>query len=264
MKIKLVKRVVLSSMLILTAAGFAAKSPISLATDQRIKVVSYNPNDIIKINGTTFVTTQIFFDKTEQVVDIQCGDSTSWEAKVSSTSRNIINLKPMAVGSNTSLNVQTIDSKRTQRSYFFNITSTANTSKTVPTYAVKFQYPNKLAAEKRARLSYARGQRNATLNIARNPEKYNYQYSFWGSRNNMPLHVFDDGKFTYFQFFSNQYIPAVFAAHNKDGKESVVDFRVSGNTVTVLQIAPQFSLRNNGQVAVVFNDRLIKKIKKRS
>ena len=241
----------------------AAKNPIPLATDQRIKVVSYSPNDITKVNGKTFVTTQIFFDSDEQVVDIECGDSTSWEAVVSPTSRNIINLKPVAVGSNTSLNVQTVDHLHKKRSYFFNIISDES-SKTTPTYAIKFQYPAKRLTEKRYRENYFKSQKNAELNIGRSPGKYNYDYTFWGSKTNMPLHVFDDGRYTYFQFFSNQNIPAIFATHDKSGSETVVDFRINGSTVTVLQVSPQFSLRNNGQVAVVFNEKLIKKIKKRA
>ena len=241
----------------------ASTNPISLASDNRIKVVAYNPDNVVNIRGMTFVNTQVQFGADEKIADIQCGDATSWSVFVSKSNQNMLNIKPVAVGSNTDMTVSTVDGSGKKRGYYFHLTSDENSKDLPITYAIKFKYPLKIRRMTEDRLAYKRGQGKATLSASYSPARFNYNYSFSGSHRNMPLHVFDDGRFTYFQFQSNQNIPAIFAVHNKDGKEAVVDYRINGNTVTVLQVSPQFTLRNYNQATSIFNSSLIKKIKRR-
>ncbi len=77
----------------------------------------------------------------------------------------------------------------------------------------------------------------------------------------MPLHVFDDGTFTYFELRKNQAVPAIFAVDDSQGKEAVVNSRREGNYMVVQRLAPQFTLRNGGTVASVFNSNEILRIK---
>ena len=77
------------------------------------------------------------------------------------------------------------------------------------------------------------------------------------------MHVFDDGTFTYLQLQPGQPVPAVFAVMNRNGKESVVNYRQDGRYLVIQQTAPQFTLRvGQDQVANIFNNRDIKKLNK--
>ena len=65
--------------------------------------------------------------------------------------------------------------------------------------------------------------------------------------------IWDDGQSTYFQFPGNQRLPGIFAV-NPDGKEAVVDYSVSGDTVTVHQVSREFRLRDGAAIACVTNN----------
>lgn len=64
--------------------------------------------------------------------------------------------------------------------------------------------------------------------------------------------VWDNGQHTFFRFPGNQRIPVI-SALTPDGREGVVNSSVSGETVTVHQLAPGFVLRDGRQVACVTN-----------
>ncbi len=64
--------------------------------------------------------------------------------------------------------------------------------------------------------------------------------------------IWDNGQSTFFRFPGNQRIPVI-SALTPDGREGVVNSSVSGETVTVHQLAPGFVLRDGRQVACVTN-----------
>lgn len=234
--------------------SFANEYARSLATDMRIKTVPYEKNNVVSVYGSTFITTQIIFGQNEKVIDIQGGDADAWTVNVSKAIPNVLNIKPTILNSDTDIIVSTIDHEEKIKRYFFHLKSNQSSSHVEPlkqTYAIRFIYPNDI------RLNPADEQ----LNIAQNPSHYHWSYSFSGSRTIMPVHVFDDGKFTYFQLQKNQDIPAIFAVSNRAGKEAVVNFRKTSGYLVVQQVAPQFTLRD-GQyhVASIFNNRLIQQM----
>jgi len=62
--------------------ALAMVQPRSLATDQRIKVVAYQKDNIVPIHGTTFITTQIIFGQNEQIIAVDGGDASAWTINV--------------------------------------------------------------------------------------------------------------------------------------------------------------------------------------
>ena len=101
--------------------------------------------------------------------------------------------------------------------------------------------------------------KQVNLNDPHLPSAYHWDYSFHGSTSIMPLHVFDDGRFTYFQLRPNQALPAIFAVDSKSAEESVVNFRQEGRYLVVHRLAPQFTLRlGKHRVASIFNNRFIR------
>ena len=68
-----------------------------------------------------------------------------------------------------------------------------------------------------------------------------------------PTMVFDDGRFTYFEFPGAREIPAVFA-HGSDGEPTRVNWHMNGNFVVVQRTARKFTLRLGDAVVGIFNE----------
>lgn len=205
-----------------------------------IETIPFIKNRVITINASLFNVTEIQFDSNEVIKNIQSGDMSAWIIDVDKSTPNILFIKPTIDHSNTNMTVVT-----DQRTYYFKLNS--QDSRKNLTYAIKFRYPNK---------------RNESDNIVLPPPSrdYHWDYSFHGSTAIMPLHVFDDGQFTYFQLRPGQAIPAIFAVDSRKGEESLVNFRKKDGCIVVDRLAPQFTLRSGKHyVASIFNNRLIRK-----
>lgn len=68
-----------------------------------------------------------------------------------------------------------------------------------------------------------------------------------------PVTVFDDGRFTYFEFPGAREIPAVFA-HGSDGEATRVNWHMSGDFLVVQRTARKFTLRLGQAVVGIFNE----------
>lgn len=254
---------VLAAVIGLSVGGsaIAKQTPISYPADSRIKMVAYHENDVVPVQGRAFVATQIIFSNNEYVLDTEGGDTMGWMVTTpdNETLQNMVFLKPTQLGSNSNITVVT-----NKHSYYFHVKSASSLKdQDDTTYAIKFVYPEEQRARLNAQLAKRKQKRASILNYKRNPGEYNWDYQFNGSKQIMPLHVFDDGTFTFFELRSNQAVPAVFAVDDRTGKETVVNTRVQGEYLVVQRLAPQFTLRNGKAVASVFNSREIRKLRSR-
>jgi type IV secretion system protein VirB9 len=68
-----------------------------------------------------------------------------------------------------------------------------------------------------------------------------------------PTMVFDDGRFTYFEFPGAREIPAIFA-HGSEGEPTRVNWHMNGSFVVVQRLARKFTIRLGGAVVGVFNE----------
>lgn len=244
------KKIAISiALLTLTTNLLAQNNPTVFPTDARIKKVMYQDNNVVPVRGITFTTTQIQFGDHEQVLDIEGGDSTAWMVTYHPELANMLFVKPTALNSNTNMTVIT-----NQHAYYFHLMSnkTLASQDTQQTYALKFVYPTPLVKKTKTLLH------NTTPPV---PKILNTAYRFSGSPQLVPLHVFDDGHFTYFEFSNNGATPAIFAVDDKTGKESTVNTRRQGKYIVVMRLAPQFTLRQGGIVTSVFNTCEINRIK---
>jgi type IV secretion system protein VirB9 len=174
---------------------------------------------------------------------------------------NILNIKPTVFDSKSNLSVVTVNSDGTHRYYRFALSSNSKpvTTSTGQTYAIEFSYPE----DEKAKLisSLQNTQKNLNdfdgVDAWRNKERYEWDYSYHGSPTVKPLHVFDDGTFTYLELRQGEEVPAVFAVTNPHGDESVVNSRREGNYLVIEQIAPQFTLRSGYAVGSIFNNALL-------
>ncbi|MBU0456000.1 MAG: TrbG/VirB9 family P-type conjugative transfer protein [Pseudomonadota bacterium] len=250
---------VLLVLLLLQSPLFAQQKLRSLQTDRRIKVVAYQPNNVVQIHSTTFITTQILLANNESVEDIQGGDIAAWVITVPKYLRNMLFIKPTVLGSNTNITVIT-----DRHTYYFHLMSNQQPTDNplLQTYAVKFIYPEDEKNQQLKKTNFEKHQDEALLNVERHPKAYNWDYSFSGSKSIMPLHVFDDGQFTYMELQSHQVVPAVFVVEDASGKESVVNFREKNHCLIIQRLAPQFTLRNgNSAVVSIFNNKAIQQLR---
>ncbi|HHG8541722.1 P-type conjugative transfer protein VirB9 [Legionella pneumophila] len=243
------KKILLGGAILLLSAGACAQNnPTSFSTDARIKKVVYRENDVVPIHGIPFTTTQIQFAKQERVLDIEGGDTTAWMVTYHPELSNMIFVKPTQFDSKTNMTVIT-----NQRAYYFslNCTKTLEQEPGKKTYALKFEYPQPQAIHTK----------HTTPNKPARPKVLNTAYRFSGSPQLVPRHVFDDGKFTYFELSAQGNVPAIFAVDDKQGKESTVNTRREGKYIVVQRLAPQFTLRQGGLSASVFNSPEINRIR---
>ena len=85
------------------------------------------------------------------------------------------------------------------------------------------------------------------------PAAWNFNYSFSGHREQVPVKIFDNGTFTYFEFDDRTDTPAIFLVDNNQN-ESLVNGVRQGKYVVVHRVGQQFTLRNGDVVTCIFND----------
>lgn len=227
------KLVVLFIFLFFNSAAYAESIPQRYSTDSHIQNVTYNPNQVYRIVGTPGYTTAITFSDEESILSVNIGDSSAWLVNVQN---NIVNLKPVSRHATTNMNVLT-----TRGTYEFYLTASSwNTNRRPPKNAIfllRFRYPALHSTIQHTR-----------TNI------FNNCYSARGNARISPKSVYDDGRFTYFNFGNCKDIPAIFLVDSK-GNESVLNYHVEGSYVVVETTGRQFTLRKGNLVATVFNEK---------
>jgi type IV secretion system protein VirB9 len=253
----MIKRVLCTTLLLCSSGLYAQVNPTPDPKDARIKIVAFQENNVVPVLGKTFTTTQIVFGDDEFVKGVEGGDTTGWIVDYKPAMPNMVFIKPTALDSNSNMTVVT-----NKHNYYFKVKSNASVDDhEAVTYALKFIYPEDARRQLNEKLKENAIKNAQTLNALNNPTAYNWSYRFHGNKQIMPLHVFDDGTFTYFELGKNQAVPAVFAVDDKQGKESVVNTRREGNYLVVQRLAPQFTLRHGRTVASVFNSNEIARLR---
>jgi type IV secretion system protein VirB9 len=216
---------------------YAESVPRHVAADNHVKVVMYDPNNVVTLKGCYGYQTQITFSPNEVVQSVSIGDSLAWQAI---PVNNNLFIKPVAE-SKTNMTVLT-----NTNSYSFQLDSID--AKTKPTYKLQFTYPDG---------GYdAAGMTNAVATV--DPTKLNWKYSFTGDRSLVPIEAFDNGQFTYFKFKKDgmSHIPSIFIV-DKERKETLVNYHMQGDYMVIHDVAKQFTFREGESVTSIYNDLAI-------
>lgn len=222
----------------LSSAGVtAATQPRSVSTDSHIKMVQYDPNNVVKLSGHYGYQTQVTFAPGEAVQNVSLGDSMAWQAVPVA---NNLFIKPVA-SSKTNMTVLT-------NKYSYNFQLDSEKQDVSPTYKLQFIYPEGGFT--------ASGLRGGVGTF--NPDKINWKYSFTGEEDLAPETVFDNGQFTYFKFDMDltDRLPSVFVV-DKGRHETLVNYHMQGNYMVVNSTAKEFNLRDGDKVTTVYNDLAI-------
>ena len=219
----------------------AAIVPQPSATDPRIRVVRYEPDQVVLLEGTLGYAMTIEFEPGERIENVSIGDSLGWQVTPNRRA-SLLFLKPVDKVGTTNMSVVT-----NLRSYNFDlrVRKARGAGDTGAIFGLHFDYPEPV------RLT-------ATVDAAPKPPPapptdVNHAYSFEGSSKGLPSRVFDDGQSTYFTFPADMDVPAIFAVDN-DKKEAVVNVTFRNGMFVVDRLARAFVLRRGAEISRIINE----------
>ena len=221
------------------APSIAALVPKPGLGDPRIRIVRYDPDEVVVLTGVLGYQFSIEFAEDERIENVSIGDSMGWQVTPNSKA-SLLFLKPVAPNSTTNMTVVT-----SARRYVFSLAVAARSGQEAERramFALHFDYPKPPPSPEAAPPA-----------VKLVPIVANAGYSYEGSIKTLPERVFDDGAATYFQFGQVEDYPAIFAV-DADGGEAVVNFLVRDGYVVVDQIARGFVLRSGSEVTQLYND----------
>jgi len=236
-------------------ATWAEVLPPKGNTDGRVRVVDYDPMNVIRLVTQFGVSTHVEFPEDELVQDVAVGDDQAWKLV---PRRNHLFIKPVAEKADT--NVTVVTSKHT---YNFaltvksqNGTADASWSDADLIYTLYFRYPGEERKKKEAAKKEKIQKEKEAVVKAELEQKgpiRNIHYFRQGSDLIAPVEAWDDGRFTYLTFAQVQDIPAVYL-EDDDGKEALVNTTFQDrSTIVIHRVVPRLIIRQGDQVARIEN-----------
>lgn len=279
------KKLVLSAlMLCLGGAALAAEIPRSGPDDARVRLVAYRAHEVTVIKVQRGTATRIVLSPDEKILipvsgmSARCdNDMDEWCISAPLGGYQIF-VRPKDRATRNNLELHT-----NKRDYSFEFVvlpdaqddqGRARSNANSPYFRVQFEYPapppverNSAVAELLAKLEPAvaavsnRLDTEADMSPAaqlklRSPELRNTNYTMQvleKGEDAAPSLVFDDGRFTYFEFKGTREIPAIFAA-GSDGQANRVNWHMQPPFVVVQRTARKFTLRLGAAVVGIFNE----------
>jgi len=213
-------------------------------SDPRIRTVTYNPNEVVLLQGHPGYQMMIEFNSNERIENVSIGDSTVWQV-TPNRKATLLFLKPVDRNAATNMTVVT-----NLRRYAFQLTASEATGPDDPSivFDVRFLYPDTAQLV----IDVPPPPEPAPMPQAPSVDNLNFAYDTSGSKKTAPLRVFDDGAATYFQFPDQMDTPAIFAM-DSSGHESLVNFQVRGRYFVVDSIGQAFALRLGPEKTIIRN-----------
>ncbi len=164
--------------------------------DPRVQTVSYDEDQVVRLQGAPGFLINIEFAPDEQIENVAVGDSGAWQVTPNRRGDHLF-VKPIQGGVTTNMTVVT-----TARVYLFELTPAFDN---VP-FTVRFRYANSAAPLE-----------------ADSPEPAIVgRYRMSGARSLRPSRIDDDGAHTYIEFPADSALPAIYAVDSR-GRETLVN-----------------------------------------
>ena len=232
-------------------AALACASAVLLcstaAADPRIRTENYSTERVYtvyaKVGRAAMVQLQDGEYLDARYSALGMGDAAAW--KVSVKGNNIL-FKPTEEKPAT--NMILVSDKRT---YVFDLKIAG--AKQPPTYVARVRDPDYIRRAK-AEQEEKRRTAEAALNAAGGLQAMSDNRNYWGygDKHLAPTALWDNGRFTYFQFDNGRALPTVYRI-NADGSESLTDSHTEGDTLIVHETAAKFVLRSGKSVLGIDN-----------
>lgn len=231
---------------LLPGGASAATVPRAGSADARVRVVAYNPDDVVMLHGYVGYQIHLQFAEGEEFVNLGSGDNGAFDV---GAERNHFFIKPKEARASTNLTLLT-----NRRAYHFEYVVSAHApagqAARRMVYSIRFTYPDddaRIAAAERERR-----QTEARMNQAASDRPRNTDYWFCGSEALRPMSAYDDGVQTRLRFQGRSEFPAMFV-QNDDGSESLLNFNIEDDEVVIHRVARRFVLRRGKLVGCVVN-----------
>lgn len=225
-------------MLALCALTAAAVGQCPALRAQVVQQYQYQADQVYPIRTALGITTQIELNPDEQVLDYSTGLSSGWDLR---RRDNVFYLRPRNVEVDTNMSIRTAT-----HAYLFELQVVATDWKTLDEarrngveYKVTFRYP---PGSRFAKATSGDAQATGLSTVLLPGRQYNFDYDYASRRKAapwlLPVHVYDDGRFTYIELgnlqkFPSGDFPAVFMRETEDGEDSLVNTTVEGNIIVV-------------------------------
>lgn len=241
--------------LLLPAFAWAELTPSKGEFDARVRVVDYNPADVIKLVTFYGVSTHVQFADGEAIKDVAIGDDQAWQVVPRG---NHLFIKPKATKADT--NVTVVTDKRVYQFALFvepkPIKDATAWRDPNLVFSLSFRYPADVAAAAAAKAKATELQERVAdmkgkLSDAKKRDE-NRDYWVAGSPEISPTGARDDGRFIYLSFSNNRDMPAVYSV-DAEGNEALVNTNVEGNEIVVQRLVRKLTLRKGNAVACVVN-----------
>lgn len=237
--------VIVSSVLAaLIATAEAERLPSRGSLDARVRVASYEADQVYRLYGFVGYAIELIFEEGESFAGEGGGDL---EGITFGYHTNHLILKPKAPSIGTNLVIYT-----NRRAYRFEYSATdrpPDPASDEVMYAVRFTYPPP-PAPPTAPTSAERVQQDLSKASAQRLKNLDYWYC--GSAQVKPIAASDDGVQTRLTFGAKAELPAVFLA-NDDGSESLVNFSIEGGDVLIQRVAHRFIVRRGKLTGCIVN-----------
>ena len=225
--------------LAVSGPGLSAVLPESGPGDPRIRIVHFDPNEVVELRATLGYQMTIEFGLGERIENVSIGDGLGWQITPNHKA-NLLFLKPLDASSVTDMTVIT-----NLRRYAFDLSAhkAPRRGDRNLIFRLRFDYPEPFVAVPEPRPTPP----------PEPPRDVNHAYRFQGSAKALPTRVFDDGNRTYFAFSPTAEYPAIFAV-DPDGKEAIVNSAARDGFMVVDRLAAAFVLRQGSEVTRIIND----------
>ena len=220
------------------------------AADNRIRTLSYDANQIVRILGKAGIQSTIEFASDERIENVAVGDSSAWQITPNRRA-SLLFVKPLVARSRTNMTVVT-----DRRTYMFDLV--AGEKSAAPVYALKFSYPHEKMAEAPGKTSepVVAASAPAQAPAITTADKLHFDWSSKGYGKLLPSRIFDDGSSLYMSWNRDTPLPAILT-QSEDKKEGPVNYRMSGEYIVISPIPSNLVLRYGRKVATLWPNHSI-------
>ncbi|MEY4472826.1 MAG: hypothetical protein RL671_1130 [Pseudomonadota bacterium] len=213
-----------------------------LAKDARLAARTYNPDDVVRIDGQLGVQASIAFAEDERIENVAVGDSASWQITPNKRA-NLLFVKPLTGKARTNMTVIT-----DRRTYFFDLVAGTAAK---PVYVLRFSYPDEPKPETLQATTPALNEAEAQLTEGQrpvDPASLNFKWSRKGYAGIQPIQLYDDGNSTYLTWTRDATLPAILVRDEK-GQEGPVNYAVRGDVIVIDGVPAGIILRAGRKTA---------------
>ena len=239
--------VILAVLALGTNAAQAEQTPARGLVDSRVRVVVYDPEQVIKLKGYVGYQIHFQFAEGETFVNLAAGDNKALDVGYEA---NHLVLKPLAEKVATNITVIT-----NRHVYQFDYSASAarpDPDRDDVIYSLRFLYPQEEARKAAQALEEERT--SAKLASAETSAARVTNANYWGCGASAirPVRAVDDGVQTRLRFSAHAEFPTMYVK-NDDDSESLVNFTVEDDEVVIHRVARGFVLRRGKLVACLQN-----------